>query len=384
MFLEQFRGCFKRDVTFDHFVCYVVGLLAAIKRKSIEPIALAANVSVRTLQEFLAFFVWDDERGNDRLQRMVAAQHGSDDSIGVVDASAHPKSGDKTPGVQRQWCGRMGKVDNCVVGEHLLYFDGDLSNPFCCVLASDLFLPKAWSEDRVRCRAAKIPDELVHRPKWQIAVEQIEQAMGNGIRFGWQTFDEDYGNIPRFWFELDHLGQRGVGEVRKNFFCWPTLPKYGSLQGPFAAKRVDNVCRYSPAFTKQDWKAFTVKDQTRGPLVVQAKAALVHLVDASASDNNKSVPTDRKYWLIVVQLKGGELKYFVSNAPATTEVSTMLRVGFSRYHIEQWFRTAKQEAGFGSFEVRTYRSLIRHWFCSRLAMYFLAERTHEMKKKHHR
>jgi|TARA_B100001971_G_C18209902_1_gene550004 SRSO17 transposase len=378
--LQRFRPFFKRQITFQYFLFYITGLMAELKRKSIEPIALASSVPVRTLQEFLAFFVWDDARISDALQRMVADEHGSAHAIGILDASGHPKSGDKSPGVQRQWCGRTGKVDNCVVGQHLLYTDNHETNPFCCVLASDLFLPRSWSDDRPRCRVAGIPDDLEHRPKWRIAIDQIEHAIGNGVRFEWVTFDEDYGQIPALWFELDRLGQWGIGEVRKNFLCWPTLPKYHSLQRPFAAKRVDNVCRHSPVFTRRNWRRFKIKNRTRGPLVVEAKAARVRLVDASNSDNNASHPTDRTYWLIETRdVQTAEVKYFISNAPRSTALLTMLRVAFARDHIERWFRTAKQEAGFGAFEVRTYTSLIRHWLCSRLGMYFLATQTKRLR-----
>jgi SRSO17 transposase len=110
-------------------------LLADLKRKSIEPIALAAGVAVRTLQEFLAFLDWDHDRANDMLQRMVADEHGSFRAVGVIDASGHAKQGRKTPGVRRQYCGETGKIDNCVVGQHLLYTDNDPKNPFTCMLA---------------------------------------------------------------------------------------------------------------------------------------------------------------------------------------------------------------------------------------------------------
>ncbi len=132
-FLEKFRGCFKRAKTFGYWLKYIVGLMADVKRKSIEPIALAAGVPVRTLQEFLAFFVWDDRLVDDRLQRLVADEHSCETAIGILDASGHHKQGDKTPGVQRQWCGETGKIDNCVVGQHLLYTDNDATNPFTCL-----------------------------------------------------------------------------------------------------------------------------------------------------------------------------------------------------------------------------------------------------------
>lgn len=212
-FLQMFRNYFGRQATFNYFQLYVVGLMANFKRKSIEPIALMAGVAVRSLQEFLAFFKWDHDRVWRHLRQQVMDEHGSDGAIGVIDASSHPKSGDKTPGVQRQWSGQTGKIDNCVVGCHLLYTDNNADNPFSCVVASDLFLPEGWANDRKRCHHAGIPDELKHRKKWRIALDQVKQTIGHGVRFGWLTFDEEYGSVCDFWYGLDGLGQRGIGEV---------------------------------------------------------------------------------------------------------------------------------------------------------------------------
>ena len=372
--LERFRHCFKRFESFQHWQQYISGLIMQLKRKSIEPIALAIGVPVRTLQEFLAFFAWDHELVDQTLRVTVAEDHGSDVAIGVVDASAHAKSGDKTPGVQRQWCGESGKIDNCVVGQHLLYTNNDPRNPFSCVLASDLFLPRKWSEDRDRCREAGIADGVVHRTKWRIAVDQIETAIRDGIQFQWITFDEDYGKVPAFWFELDRLGQQAVGEVPSNFRCWPRRPWYRSHNPAHASKRVDNVCRYSPTFTKKRWKRIKVKDVTRGEALWDVKAARVHLVDASEKKHPR--PTARKYWLIAARnVLTGEIKYFVSNGPARAPLEAILRVGFARWHVEKWFERAKQETGFGDFEMRTYTSLIRHWLSARVAMFFLASET---------
>ena len=375
--LAFFRPCFKRRASFDHWERYIVGLITDLKRKSIEPIALAAGVAVRTLQEFLADFAWDHRRVDTMLRQEVMDRHGSEDAIGVIDASAHAKQGDKTPGVKRQWCGELGKKENCVVGQHLLYTDNDPHNPFTCVVASDLFLPEDWANDRARCQEAGIPDEVVYRPKWRIALDQVEEVIGDGVRFSWLTFDEEYGSVPSFWFGLDRLGQRGIGEVRANSRCWPTRPHCRSTQSAHASKRVDNVCRYSPVFPRKKWRRITIKDTTRGPMVWEIKSARVHLVDASGP---VSQPTDRKYWLILARNPAtAEIKYFVSNASANTPLGEMLQVAFSRWHVEKWFGRAKQEAGFGAFEVRTYTSLIRHWLSSRMAMYFLAAETQRLR-----
>lgn len=375
--LERFRGGFRREPTFGHLETYVLGLLTDLKRKSVEPIALAAGTPVRTLQEFLSQLDWDHERCGAALQRLVMDRHGREDGIGVIDASAHAKRGDKTPGVRRQWCGETGKIDNCVVGQHLLYTDNDPKNPFTCMLASDLYLPQSWAEDPARRREAGIPDDAAYRPKWRIAIDQVEQATGNGVRFSWITFDEEYGSVPAFWFALDRLGQRGIGEVRPNFLCWPTWPHYRSNQRAHAARRVDNVCRFSPVFRNRDWHRITVKETTRGPQLWALKAGRVHLVDASGA---VSRPTDRAYWLIVVRNTAtGEHKYFISNASGGANWKQMLRAAFARWHVEKWFERAKQEAGLGAFEVRRYKGLLRHWFCSRLAMYFMAAVTQRLR-----
>jgi SRSO17 transposase len=375
--LESFRPCFQKEPTFRHLETYVLGLLADLKRKSVEPIALAAGVSVRTLQEFLSQLVWDHQRGRAMLQRLVMDRHGREDGIGVIDASAHVKQGKKTPGVQRQWCGETGKVDNCVVGQHLLYTDNDPHNPFSCVIASDLYLPRSWADDRARCEEAGIPHEVVYRPKWQIAIDQVAEAVGNGVRFSWLTFDEEYGSVPGFWFELDRLGQRGIGEVRPNFLVWTSRPHCHSTQAAHAPKRVDNVCRHSPVFREQGWYRLKVKDTTRGPAIWELKAGRVHLVDKR---DGSSRPTDRAYWLIVARnVETGEYKYFVSNASGGANWKQMMRVAFGRWHVEKWFERGKQEAGFGAFEVRRYTGLMRHWFCATLAMYFLAAATQRLR-----
>jgi SRSO17 transposase len=266
------------------------------------------------------------------------------------------------------------------VGYHLLYTDNHPRNPFSCVLTSDLYLPRGWAEDRARCREAGIPEALGYRPGWRIGIDQLERVLGQGVRFAYVTFDEEVGSVAGFWFELDRLGQRAIGEVKPHFRAWTTPPKYHSGRSEYAPHRVDDLARHSPMFRDQPWRAVKIKDVTRGPAVWEIKHAAIHLV--AREEHGVAVPTDRRYWLIVArQPKTGEIKYFVSNAPLTADPVVLLRVGFSRWHVEKWFERAKQETGFGAFEVRTYRSLMRHWLISRLAMFFLARQTRRLRKK---
>jgi len=381
LFLQFFAFCFGRRETRRHLTTYARGLLSDLPRKSVEPIALAAGTAVRTLQEFLTHHAWDHERMRDELQRRVVRDHMPAPGtarpgvpglgvIGLIDETGTAKKGDKTPGVQRQYCGRTGKVDNCIVTVHLAYLYGD----FKTLIDSDLFLPeKTWDADRERCRDAHIPDSVVYRPKSEIALEQVRRAVGNGLHFDWLTFDEWYGSKPQFLAELERLGQNYVAEVPSNTLCWPTLPKYHSKQKPFAAKRVDNVGRHSPVFAQRQWRKVKIKRKTLPPECWLVKAAQVHL-------SRDGAPTDRTYWLIVAQnAHTGEMKYFLSNAPPRTALKTLLDVAFTRANVEHVFRVVKTEIGFSHFEGRSYIGLIRHMILCQLVMTFVAEQTDRLR-----
>ncbi len=111
--------------------------------------------------------------------------------------------------MQRQWCGSRGKTENCLVTVHLGYArDG-----FHCLIDGELYLPQSWSDDRPRCREAGIPDSMTYRPKWRIALELYDHAIGHGLHFDWMTFDEGYGSKPDFLRGLNARGQKFMGEV---------------------------------------------------------------------------------------------------------------------------------------------------------------------------
>jgi SRSO17 transposase len=166
-FLDRFHDCFDRKDTRAHLGVYVRGQLSDLPEKSVEPIALDADVAPRTLQEFLAQLRWSEDHLRDRLQPLVADENRGPHTLGIIDATSDPKKGDKTPGVQKQWCGRLGKTENCLVTVHLGLARGD----FHCLVDGELFLPESWDGDRDRCREAGIPDDMRYRPKWQIALE---------------------------------------------------------------------------------------------------------------------------------------------------------------------------------------------------------------------
>ena len=374
-FLSSFRPCFPRRESFAHLGTYCRGLVSDLPRKSVEPMALAAGTAVRTLQEFLTHHAWDQDGLLARIQRRVVARHlpapgrrGADELgvVGLVDETSVPKKGDKTPGVQRQYCGAVGKVENCLVTVHLAVKHGR----FLAMLDSDLFLPdEAWDRDRPRCKAAHIPEEITYRPKWMIALEQIERAVSNGVRFDWLVFDAGYGGKPEFLFLLEERGLNYVCEVPASFMCWPTPPKYHSLQRPFAAKRVDNAALRGKPFRRQEWRTVRLERQTLPPQAWEVRAAQVLL-------QRDGRPADRTYWLVVARNQTtSETKYFVSNAPPKTALKTLLKVAFCRWGVEHAFRLAKTEVGFGHFEGRSWKGLLRHMVLCQAVMLFVAEQT---------
>ena len=386
-YLKQFDDCFTRRDTRAHLPVYVQGQLSSLPAKSCEPIALAAGIAPRTLQEFLAQHRWDEGLLRQRLQELVADEHAGPNSIGIIDETSDPKKGDKTPGVQRQWCGKVGKQENCLVTVHLGYATGD----FHCLVDGDLYLPESWSADRPRCRQAGIPDEVVYRPKWQIALELYDRARENGVTFDWLTFDELYGAKPLFLQSLAEREQHFVAEVPVSFTGWverPPVAHRGYRRGGRGRSRktprlgagakpassVRDLLQQASVFRDQPWTRYRVKESEKGPVVWEVKQA------PWVMKNDQGLP-GLDLQLVVARnvLNTDEIKYFICHAPSSTEVSTLLLVAFSRWRVERCFEDQKQEIGLDAWEGRKWLSLQRHLILSSVSFLFLAQVREELR-----
>ena len=211
-FLRPLQQFFENSKTVQHFQNYARGLLSDLARKTAEPMAIEAGVPPRNLQQFLKACLWDHDGLVDEVQQRLLATVAESprDPIGTVailDETSALKKGDKTPGVQRQYLGCVGKIANGVVTVHLAVAHGT----FKALLDSELYLPESWDIDRKRCREADIPDDVRYRPKWQIGLELVAKAESNGWKFDWMTFDEWYGGKPFFLSVLDMGGMPYVG-----------------------------------------------------------------------------------------------------------------------------------------------------------------------------
>ncbi len=374
-FLDEFGGCFGRCDTRRYLQVYVDGQMSELHRKSVEPMALQAGVPPRSLQAFLSMLEWDEDRLVDRVQQHVAREHAHPWAIGVIDETGCGKDGRHTACVQRQWCGSLGKVENCVVSVHTGYVVGK----FHCVLDSDLFVPESWADDLARRKEVHMPADVTHRSKPEIALEQIRRALGNGIRVAAWTFDELYGGSYDFLDGLDRLGQTYVAEVPCTFCGWAKEP--GLLYRPTpqemrrkgrkrrfprlsktaaSVSEVRNLLNHSPAFQGQSWTPIHIKNGEKGANVREVKAVRFFM-------RRDGLPT-RAHWLIVTRdPRSVELNFFVSNASGGTPLEWLLYVAYSRWPIEQCFREEKDELGFDHFEVRSWRSIHRHMVLSQVS-----------------
>jgi SRSO17 transposase len=373
-FLRPYLFCCGYTQTFGHLHTYCRGLLSDLKRKTVEPIALAAGCVVRTLQEFLRDHQWQHTQVRAQLQRQVgtALVDLPDDglgNVGLIDETSALKSGTKTPGVQRQYLGCVGKIDNGIVTVHL----GVCKGRYKTLLDAELFLPEDWAKDRDRCQAAGIPVDMDYRPKTTIALEAVDRATANGVQLDWLTFDEGYGKAPEFVCGLDDRQLRFVGEVPKSLSC---LASNGSGHRPDATvkgQQAVDVVRQSPAFLKQPWLKVKLSRQTVGTQVWEVKAAPIWQMQ------DKKWST-RTYWLIWARnVATGEEKYFLSNAPANAKLPTLVRVAFCRWNVEHTFRVAKSELGFTHYEGRNYTGLMRHQTLCLLMLTFVANHTERLR-----
>ena len=375
-FLNQFLFCCAYTQTFGHICTYVHGLLSDLPRKTVEPIALLSGTAVRSLQEFLRDHLWSFAQVRDLLQRYVAALlkrvQGDDlGTVGIIDETSVLKKGKLTPGVQRQYLGCVGKVDNGIVSVHLALNKGC----FKTLIDGDLFLPESWSEDRPRCRKAGIPESVVYRPKWQIALEQLDRAKSNGVEIDWMTFDEGYGSCPGFIRGLDKQNRRFVGEVPRTFSCLAVNRQACRPAASIKGRAAEDVVRSSRVFRDQSWRVVHLPRQTQEDQVWRVKAARVWMSSAEGW-------SEGTYWLIWASNdETGEEKFFLSNAPLDTPIETLVRVAFRRWNVEHGFRVAKRELGFAHFEGRTWVGLMRHMVLCLVGMVFVAEHTDRLREK---
>jgi SRSO17 transposase len=362
-FLARFDDCIRTAPSRRHLSTYVNGQLGPLERKSVEPIALDAGVPPRTLQEFLEIHRWDEQKTARRVREIVMERHADPEAVGIIDETSFAKKGEETAGIQRQYCGETGKLDNCVVTVHLAY----ATEGFAALVDSDLFLPEeTWSQDPERRLKAGIPEGLRHRPKWKIALDMLDRSLADGLRMRWLTADEEYGRVAEFRHETADDGLLYVVEVPVSMTGWTAAMHARGAD----ARRVDALWeRGGPS-----WETYHVKNTEKGPVVGEVRAARFRPHEGRGGGEEQ--------WLLVARnVVTREVKYFFSNAPADVRREEMIRVAFTRSEVEHLFHEAKGEVGLRHFEVRRYKPVMRHLALSMVSLLFFCEEVARLRKK---
>jgi SRSO17 transposase len=363
------------DVT-RHARHYLSGLLGTQRRKNIERIeADVAESDYQGMQQFVSDSPWDHTAVMDQVGREAEATLGGNAATALyVDESSFVKKGDASVGVQRQYCGRLGKLENCQVGVFAALGCGHRA----ALVDFRLFLPEAWARDPERCAKAKVPAaERVHRTKTELALAMVIAARARGSTHQWVGGDEVYGNNHGFTAALDDLGEVFLMDVASNMRIWASDPgprpppekgKHGRprtrAQAAAGAAKAVSVKTLTAQCFAAEAREVVIRDATKGPLRAPLWVRPIWVWDGKSS-------SARPRRLIVRQEADGTFKYSMSNAAPDTPWERLAYMQAQRFWIERCFQDAKSELGMAQYEVRGWPGWHHHITLSCLALLFL-------------
>jgi SRSO17 transposase len=352
---------------------YLHGLAQANEATFAAMASVVEGGCAQQFQHFISNAPWRHEPVIDQIahdaDRLLG---GKPDSALILDESSFAKQGDRSAGVARQWCGRLGKVDNCQVAVFAVLTDGARHTP----VDMRLYLPQCWIDDPARCDRAEIPMQArTMRAKTDLALEMVRTA--RGMRFAWVGVDAGYGKAPAFLRALDDMGEVFVADVHATQRIW-TEPPGLHVPAPKAKGRtpgkqqacVDGITveKLVAGFGADEWTRCILRDSTRGPLRVDIAHRRVWVWDGKEAA--------ARCWHLVVRREVGapkRIKYSLSNAPADTPLERLAQMQGARYWVERAFEDAKGECGLADYQAVGWRAWHHHVSMVMLAMLFIAE-----------
>jgi SRSO17 transposase len=348
---------------------YVQGLLSDLESKDAESIAYLHDRERQGLQKFIGQADWDHHPPLSVLTRQVAAELGEPDGVLVFDPSAFAKKGTESVGVQRQWCGRLGKTENCQVGIYLGY----VSRREHALVDFRLYLPKEWARDRKRRQKAGVPREVRFRTRHELALEMLDER-GPLLPHRWIAGDDEMGRCSWFREELRSRHEHYLLAVPSNTLVQdllvPEPPCSGHGRRPAVAfTRVDCWCAALP---EEKWETVEVRDGEKGPLLVQVASTLVQ----ARSDGRPSGWVERLLVFREQQADGTwKHDYLLSDVVLGATMAEFARVFKAEHRIEECLKRAKSEAGLADYQVRSWEGWHHHQTLSLLATWFLIQET---------
>jgi SRSO17 transposase len=393
---ERFAGLFGRKEPQGHSLVYLKGLMSEQERKSVEPISLqfargpqgaaATQNEAVALQEFLTRSPWEASDVFQEIQAVFAEElvpttaQWSLGTVGVIDESGFVKAGTESVGVARQWCGRLGKTENCQVGVFLT----GVTPGGVAALDAQLFLTEDWAADRKRRKKTHVPKEVTFQTKPQIAAEMIRRTQAAGkVRLDWIIADALYGDSGDFLDALEGMPQRYLVEVKKNTLVWTVDPAAlpGKTPGPKKRKKLGSY-RYHEVRSVQEvaaelpadaWQPLKLREGSKGPLVFEFAVLRVW-----AMRHNRPGPP---IWLVIRRsLDGKEVWSYVSNAPEETPWQTLAMVTGTRIRVEEYFEDGKMHLGMADYEARAWTSWHHHMALVALAHLYVMLTKRDMKR----
>jgi SRSO17 transposase len=376
-FMAPFVETLQGQALTQHAQTYVSGLLSDVERKNVESIAYHVGQNRLGLQGFIGWADWADAPLRQTLLDQVGQQLGQGDGVLVFDPSAFPKSGRESVGVARQWCGRLGKVDNCQVAIYLGY----VSARGHTLVDLRLYLPTEWTQDKARLQKAGVPQaHRGYRTRHQLALDMLEKN-GTGLPHAWIAGDDEMGRPYWFRRRLAGLGERYLLAVPSNTLMrdLETAPLVASGRGRRPQRPWQSVEQWSQALSDDAWKRIDVRDGSKGPLVVEAVKRRVVARTHRRQQGHEEM-------LVVMRYRDRDnqqvvkVDYYLSNAALETPLWQFARVAKAEHRIEDCIQRSKSEAGLADYEVRNWTGWQHHQTLSLLATWFLVQETERGKK----
>jgi SRSO17 transposase len=362
-FLQRYLPHFYRSEQRHNATLVIRGLLSGLERKTCEPIAIEARLPRKPIQFFVGAGKWDDEAVMTELRTHIREALAEPDGVVVIDPSAFPKKGTASCGVGRQWCGRLGKVDNCQVGVFLAY----AARAGYAPLDRRLYLPEDWADDEDRRAKCHVPAGVKFQEKWQIALDLLDRSLP-GLPHGWITGDDDFGRASEFRAKLRLRRERYILDVP----CNTTVRDLERRRPP--RKRAGVGRKRAVPFQRADvwaegqpesrWRRLTVRGGEKGPLEVDTMTVRVR-----AKQDGRIGPEER---LVVIRPVGASrIDYALTNAEAEVPLAELVGVQRQRHRIEEVFEAGNGEAGLDHYEVRSWVGWHHHMTLSLLALWYL-------------
>ena len=352
---------------------YVRGLLLEGRRKSIQPMAARLpDGDEQGLQQFITDSPWRDAPVR---RRLAVRMTGVIAPVGwVVDDTGLPKDGRFSPGVAHQYCRALGKTANCQV----LVSVNAATDRASCPLGWRLFLPESWDQDEERRERARIPEDVGHVPKWQLALGIIDELIGWGLARRVVQADGGYGDITRFRTGLQERDLEYVVQVKgitsaQPAEATPVTPVYAGMGRPRVARYPEkalNLRALALAAGREHVHTIGWREGDRGPLASQFIAVRVRPANDEQRQDDGVLP---ERWLLAEwpEDKDEPVKYWLSNLPADTPLLTLVQLAKLRWRVEHDYRELKQCLGLDHYEGRTYRGLHHHLTSVTVAHAFL-------------